>query len=753
MGRLNKMQTYLRLFLLISIAFLMLAISFTAAVSTHFSNYAYTEIERYSGDRLQQTLDNTEFIFQKLKSYGLHMYDDPDLKNWMLSPHEQGIIQTAASNTLSRFITYEPFISSVSMFNFVTERVFDSREGLLQTADYGDKALLRLVQNSPAGYLEFFSHEVNGASYLALRLPTNTMAVSSGHMVMLLNASMLKNYLLQSNREAGVQVVILDEGGRSVLGDIDASLSRELAGGEALCAEPFRFNQGGDSWIVNCAKLPSQNWLVYYLTRMDGWERQVLTFQYFVIAGVLILTLVLLSFLFWNLRKHVRPFSQIAAELRSKLKGRSSALDEKGKEWAIIEQGIELLVSHMDDISDSMRSHQVLIKEELLRQWILSGKLTSDIRRYLEKESRLMEQQALYLAVLRIEDYKAFTDAYSFSSRRLLKFAMGNIAEEVSRHCGLATESVDMGGDHIVLLLGTAAEETSLPCQTLEKVLEQIQRFLHIPAVAAVSDARSGEDDIRFAYEHIVELTMLKFVSGEQKVYLEEDYELYVRVIEPLSVDAEVEQLVQAVRAGQTEQAEKLLDRIVHDMQSLPYQECRFQLIIILYAITRSFNQIMERAQAQSISSLLDQFNTLQDVRDWLAGELRRINEPRASGDESADRKLEIAGEVEEYIRGHIHDPMLNAEQIAAHIALSVRWIRQIFKDVRGMTVSDYILSLRIDNVKRLLTASALTVTEIAEHSGFLTKSHFFAAFKKSTGLTPNEYRQIHRAASCNDQM
>jgi AraC-like DNA-binding protein len=53
-------------------------------------------------------------------------------------------------------------------------------------------------------------------------------------------------------------------------------------------------------------------------------------------------------------------------------------------------------------------------------------------------------------------------------------------------------------------------------------------------------------------------------------------------------------------------------------------------------------------------------------------------------------------------------------------------------------------LNKRVESVCTLLIKTDLTVAEIAKQSGFQTKSHFFTIFKKSTGLTPNQYRIAH---------
>ena len=55
----------------------------------------------------------------------------------------------------------------------------------------------------------------------------------------------------------------------------------------------------------------------------------------------------------------------------------------------------------------------------------------------------------------------------------------------------------------------------------------------------------------------------------------------------------------------------------------------------------------------------------------------------------------------------------------------------------------EYLLELKINKSKELLTNSALTCQEIAFESGFEYPSHFNIAFKKKTGITPNQYRDL----------
>ncbi|MNR44608.1 Melibiose operon regulatory protein [compost metagenome] len=105
-------------------------------------------------------------------------------------------------------------------------------------------------------------------------------------------------------------------------------------------------------------------------------------------------------------------------------------------------------------------------------------------------------------------------------------------------------------------------------------------------------------------------------------------------------------------------------------------------------------------------------------------------------------QKEEVFTDILTYIANHLHDPMLTIDDIAQHVSLSVNYVRLIFKEHYQVSVSDYILESRIEKVKELLLETNWSIVEIAAQSGFQSKSHFFTAFKKATGLTPSQYRE-----------
>ncbi|WP_159099253.1 MULTISPECIES: helix-turn-helix domain-containing protein [Aquimarina] len=96
-------------------------------------------------------------------------------------------------------------------------------------------------------------------------------------------------------------------------------------------------------------------------------------------------------------------------------------------------------------------------------------------------------------------------------------------------------------------------------------------------------------------------------------------------------------------------------------------------------------------------------------------------------------------------------DPNLGLENISKRLQISSNYLSQLINKLGGSNFSDYINSYRIEEVKSKLKDpdyDNYTVLGIAMECGFNSKSPFYSAFKKHTGISPKEYRQQQQIMS-----
>ena len=82
--------------------------------------------------------------------------------------------------------------------------------------------------------------------------------------------------------------------------------------------------------------------------------------------------------------------------------------------------------------------------------------------------------------------------------------------------------------------------------------------------------------------------------------------------------------------------------------------------------------------------------------------------------------------------------------ELAAEVGLSATALTRAFRAQEGIVLSEYLRAARVARARHLLTTTDLPTAVIAYAAAFGTRVTFFRAFRRATGLTPDEYRSVH---------
>ncbi len=85
-------------------------------------------------------------------------------------------------------------------------------------------------------------------------------------------------------------------------------------------------------------------------------------------------------------------------------------------------------------------------------------------------------------------------------------------------------------------------------------------------------------------------------------------------------------------------------------------------------------------------------------------------------------------------------------DDLALELGTSRNKLKTVFREVLGLTLTEYLAQRRVRTAQALLLEGRLTIGQIAEQVGYEHQSSFTAAFREQVGMTPREYAQ-HRAA------
>ena len=90
--------------------------------------------------------------------------------------------------------------------------------------------------------------------------------------------------------------------------------------------------------------------------------------------------------------------------------------------------------------------------------------------------------------------------------------------------------------------------------------------------------------------------------------------------------------------------------------------------------------------------------------------------------------------------------PKINySDYISEKLGYDYTYLSNIFSEVKGITLQQYIIIHRIEKVKELLIYDELNLTEISYRLQYSSVAHLSNQFKKITGLTPTFYKQLNQ--------
>lgn len=106
---------------------------------------------------------------------------------------------------------------------------------------------------------------------------------------------------------------------------------------------------------------------------------------------------------------------------------------------------------------------------------------------------------------------------------------------------------------------------------------------------------------------------------------------------------------------------------------------------------------------------------------------------------------------VRDYVGKNIACTELGLDRMADDLNISKYYMCHIFKNKTGVTVSQYINYRRLATVKRLLVETDRSLVSVCMEVGFVESTYFSKWFKRLEGMTPREYRDLHRITERSD--
>lgn len=158
--------------------------------------------------------------------------------------------------------------------------------------------------------------------------------------------------------------------------------------------------------------------------------------------------------------------------------------------------------------------------------------------------------------------------------------------------------------------------------------------------------------------------------------------------------------------------------------------------------INQEIGQLLEKLQ-QEISSnrLFSEYEIKRNVESLLTQTCRSLEKIR----ESKNTSPVFLNDLKCFIQQNISEKF-NLKQLAGKFSMGSTSFNEKVKTLTGYSPANYIISIRLDEARKLLKNGKKSITYIALDCGFYSSQYFADTFKKWNGISPSEFRKKHES-------
>lgn len=494
----------------------------------------------------------------------------------------------------------------------------------------------------------------------------------------------------------------------------------------------------GDSYTVSRADSELKGWSylsIQPVHRMQTELRVARNLSLLALILVLVLGVGIVYYLTW---RNYRPVEHLLTELRRRSVILESPEGSDFNEFRLIEKSVADMQHSMKAVQEALRQEIPRIQESILLQL-----LKNDVSNY-ETYRKLLEMVGILFP------YQQFRVVLArkvpSESRELSKQALTNIVlrEQMSRLVpdDITYTAVTLDNDSIVWILnGSGAcfdQDTQAILGRLQDTMrEQYAQLLWL----YVSWIDQGLESVPQGYYAVTQTQAQQPGGGIRYLQKEKDVWPMDRSLNSIAA-----QLQNFIATGDAIQASALLHenldanlrrRTVELYQAQGY--CIGMLNIILEAYRVEDPAVLRVEGGPPLQQIFQRrnINELEDLLQALVCQLCRYVEENRTSPAS-----QLIQKIQSYIQENYGDVDLTLTRVADRFNLTPNYLSIFFKENAHDTFLNYLTRLRLEEAKRLMRDTRLSISEISERVGYASANSFTRAFKKIEHVTPTQYRE-----------
>ncbi|MCQ2576506.1 MAG: response regulator [Treponema sp.] len=165
-----------------------------------------------------------------------------------------------------------------------------------------------------------------------------------------------------------------------------------------------------------------------------------------------------------------------------------------------------------------------------------------------------------------------------------------------------------------------------------------------------------------------------------------------------------------------------------------------FDLIVTANNATVEINKDFNSEEFESAFSILQSEDDISMLHDFL--ERMLMQNLAAILEVSKDKENPVIEKICLYINQNLAED-ITLEQMADYAGVNSFYLSKLFKEEKGVTFINFLTDKRLEQAKKLLKETNLSIKEITSEIGYNDQNYLSRLFKNKFGLSPKEFRNI----------
>ncbi|THF77120.1 response regulator transcription factor [Cohnella fermenti] len=393
------------------------------------------------------------------------------------------------------------------------------------------------------------------------------------------------------------------------------------------------------------------------------------------------------------------------------------------------------------------------LRAETLTEWIespyLSFKEITLSSRLAALELSWLGGGPLAILVFEVDDLNIVAEQRGNPEleRRLILFGIGNVVEQTwEEQFPGRFVFYPSAGDRWVLTAecGSDEERERIVALAAESI-KRINLFVKVNASAAVSPEIGRLSRLPQMYREALSLLEQKAVYGGNRL---------IQDLEPAEAEELPEIALQdsaammdLIRYGSEQELKEALrrfDRLVLSWRKGPISDVQQGLFGWLMELFQKAKGLGWKGESWLRNPILlweqlERYNTLESLQGKTEALLLQLS--REVKEQTGSRN-QILKEADSYMRKHFRCN-LSLTAVASEVHVTPVWLSKLFKKEMDRTFLEHLTDIRIEQAKEMLGDVKYRVYQVSQEVGYRDPVHFAKIFRKSTGLSPMEFRQM----------